>query len=1221
MGGAPLSRYSGEREVVFGTTASGRSAELIGIQSMVGLFITTLPFRMRIQPDKRVSEWLQEIQENQAEMQQYGYTPLVEIQRCTQAPREAPLFESLVVFESYSRDAFEEEYGGSLLNSEDLQILPKIEAGRNHFPLNLLILPARELSLRLRFDRQRYSSVGAETILTCYRRLLESVVENPEQRVCEVEMLGTEERQQLLVGWNNTEIEHIQECCLHELFEAQVGRQPETVAVVFEDIALSYGELNRQANRLGHHLRTLNVAPETRVGICVERGLAMVVALLGTLKAGGVYVPLDMEYPIEPLQYILADADVKVLIAGKQKLLEITSCICADASWEGLQGVPDANPEVEVGEENLAYVIYTSGSTGRPKGVGVEHRQIVNYVQAVSMGMGIGKESGALVSTVAADLGYTMLFPVLCGGGTLHVLSRERSLDGRQVGEYLGEHGIEDMKITPSHLAGLLVAGRGGEVIPAKRLVLGGEASRREWIEQIRKLSPGCEIWNHYGPTECTVGAVACLLSEGRVERGVPLGVPLANVRVYVVDGDGELAPAGVGGELLIGGAGVARGYLGRAGQTGERFIPDPYEGAGGRLYRTGDKVRWRRDGMLEFLGRIDEQVKIRGYRVELGEIEAQLVEHPQVSRAVVIVREDTLWDKRLVAYYTVAEGRQDAGGEQLRLYLISRLPEYMVPGAYVCLEALPLTANGKIDRKALPAPERVAGSGEGYEEPKTAVEEILAGIWGEVLRVERVGRQDNFFALGGHSLLATQIISRVRGAFSVEAPLGWLFEAPVLQQFAIRLEELRKSGVGQELPPLVRRERGGRLPLSFAQQRLWFLDQLEPGSNAYNSPKLLRMAGDLDIWALAKSFTEIVRRHEVLRTVFVAENGEAEQRVEAAGAVAVPVVDLKDLIVHERETAARRLVQQEAERAFDLSRGPLLQVQLLRVGEQEYVLSANLHHIVTDGWSNDVLVRELMALYEAYGADRPSPLAELRIQYADFAAWQREWLQGEVLERELAYWRMQLAGLEPLSLPTDFSRLAVGSHPEDSVVFVLTERLSEQLARMSRQNGVTLFMVLLAGWKVLLSRYSGQEDFAVGAAIANRNRLETEGLIGFFVNTLALRSQVKGEQNFQKYLQEIRRVVLEAYEHQDIPFERIVEEVATERDLTRNPLFQVVLTLQNTPRKELQIEDLQLGEYGAKGGQARFELSLVLGQQLDGVLAQYWNTWQTFLNEQRWSG
>ena len=665
-----------------------------------------------------------------------------------------------------------------------------------------------------------------------------------------------------------------------------------------------------------------------------------------------------------------------------------------------------------------------------------------------------------------------------------------------------------------------------------------------------------------------------------------------------MLDANGELLPVGARGEIFIGGAGVGRGYVNRAGMTAERFIPDPYgREAGGRLYRTGDLGRWRGDGQLEFVGRNDDQVKLRGYRIELGEIEARLLEHRQVSQAVVMVREDTPGDKRLVAYYTVANSQPDPGAEQLRYQLSSQLPEYMVPSAYVLLEALPLTVNGKVDRKALPEPEW-GSKGGGYEGPQTPVEEILGGIWCEVLKLERVGREENFFSLGGHSLLATQIMSRVREAMRVEVPLRWLFEAPVLREFAVRLESARKDKTGEGMAALVRQEGRGRLRLSFAQQRLWFLDQLEPGSSAYNVPAALRMKGELDIWALAKSFTEIVRRHEVLRTVFVVEDGEAEQRIEEPGEVAVPVVDVSGLEEEGRESKARGVVEQEAGRAFDLRRGPLLRVRLVRLGEQEHVLLVNLHHIVTDGWSTAILVREFMVLYEVYCEDKASPLGELEIQYADYAVWQREWLQGEVLEKELGYWRTQLGGVEPLEMPTDYPRTAGGSHPGDWVHFVLPEELSEGLTRLSRDEGVTLFMVLLAVWKVLLSRYSGQEDFAVGTDVANRNRLETEGLIGFFVNTLALRSPVGGERSFGEYLGEIRRVVLESYEHQDIAFERVVEEVAVVRDLERNPLVQTVLTLQNTPKKELRMEHLFVESYEARPRQAKFELSLTVNPQ-----------------------
>ena len=676
-----------------------------------------------------------------------------------------------------------------------------------------------------------------------------------------------------------------------------------------------------------------------------------------------------------------------------------------------------------------------------------------------------------------------------------------------------------------------------------------------------------------------------------------------------------EPVPVGVTGELYIGGEGVARGYTNRPELTAERFVPHPYSEVGGeRLYRTGDIGRYRRDGVIEFVGRKDEQVKIRGYRIELGEIEAVMKEYGGVKQAVVEVREGEDGDKQLVGYVVREERERGQSWSGLRSYVGEKLPGYMVPGWYVELEELPLTENGKLDRKALralgKAVEGVGGGGEvEYVGPRSGEEEIVCGIWEEVLKRERVGVEENFFEIGGHSLLATQVVSRIRQVFRVELGLRVMFEHPTVRGLAEQVQAERRAGGssrGQRRPRLERREgRGTRMPLSFAQQRLWFLEQLEPGSGLYNVPFALRLSGELNREALQRSVQEIVRRHEVLRTRFVAENGEAVQEVVERGEVGMEmeVMDVRELGREEREERIVELAGEEAGAGFDLEKGPLLRVKLVKSGDQEHVLLATMHHIVSDGWSVGILVRELGMLYEAYGKGEESPLPELGIQYGDFAIWQREWLQGEVLEEEVGYWRKQLAGLERLELPYDYAREEEGRHRGGAVEFELGEELTWELKELSRREGVTLFMVLLGSLQVLLGRYTGQRDIAVGTPIANRNRLESEGLIGFFVNTLVLRSRLEWEAGFVEVLREVRRVVLEGYEHQDVPFEKLVEELAPERELGRNPLFDVMMVLQNAGGEDLELAGLRMTGVKQTTEVAKFDLNLGLEERKGGGL------------------
>ncbi|HEX2079479.1 MAG TPA: amino acid adenylation domain-containing protein, partial [Longimicrobium sp.] len=699
---------------------------------------------------------------------------------------------------------------------------------------------------------------------------------------------------------------------------------------------------------------------------------------------------------------------------------------------------------------------------------------------------------------------------------------------------------------------------------------------------------------NAYGPTETTVCATSARCeADGRVPA---IGRALENVRVYVLDAAGRPAPVGVPGELYVGGVGVARGYLGRPGLTAERFVPDPFGAAGGRLYRTGDRVRWRPEGILEYLGRLDEQVKIRGFRIEPGEIEAVLSAHAEVREARVIVREDAPGEKQLVAYVV---GGVEA--DEVREHLRRSLPEYMVPAAFVVLERLPLTPNGKLDRKALPAPE-LASAEERYVAPRTPVEEVLAGIWAEVLRLERVGVEESFFELGGHSLLATRVVSRVRAVFAVELPLRALFEGPTVAQLAGRVEEMRRAEL-PVLPPVVPTERTGPLPLSFAQERLWFIDRLEPGSAVYNIPVAWRLGGALDQAALERSLSEIVRRHEALRTVFAEVNGSPVQVIAPFGGFSLPVDDLSGLGEADREVEVRRRAGEEARRPFDLSAGPLFRAALLRLGAEDHVLLLSMHHIVSDGWSMGVLFRELSALYEAYREGRESPLAEPGVQYADYAAWQREHLRGEVLDGQLSYWRERLAGApELLELPTDHPRPAVQSFRGASERIELPGELLERLRTLGRSEGATLYMVLLGVFQVLLSKYSGSEDIVVGSPIAGRTRREVEELIGFFVNTLVLRTDLSGDPGFREVLGRVRTATLGAYEHQDVPFEKLVAELQPERSLGRSPLFQVSFALEDVESAGEGLAGLSIRGVGADFDYARFDLSLTLVATARGV-------------------
>ena len=814
------------------------------------------------------------------------------------------------------------------------------------------------------------------------------------------------------------------------MFEAQVARTPDAVAVVFEDQELTYRELNIRANQVAHHLQALGVGPEVLVGLHVERSLEMMMGLLGIIKAGGAYVPLDPAYPQERLTCILRDAQVSVLLTQQQLSAGLsepqTQIVCLDTNSELIAQESQTNPINKVTPDNLVYVLYTSGSTGIPKGVAVEHYQLCNYLHGISKRLALSNSASfATVSTLAADLGNTMIFVSLCTGGCLHILSQERVADPYTMADYFRRHAIDCLKIVPSHLAALQTSPYPEQVLPRRLLILGGEASRSDWVESLQRLAPGCAILNHYGPTEATVGVLTYQVEENKhapITSTLPLGRPLPNVQIYLLDPYLQPVPIGVQGELYIGGASVARGYLNRPALTAEKFIPNPFSHRlGARLYKTGDLARYLQDGNIEFLGRLDNQVKLRGYRIELGEIETTLEYHPAIRQAVVLAREDTPGDRRLVAYCVPHHGCIPDIRE-LRSFLQTKLPDYMVPAAFMVLDALPLTPNGKVDRQALPAPDQVRPPLlEAFVAPRTPSQEILGGIWASVLKVESVGIHDNFFTLGGHSLLAVQVMSRLRKVFQVDVPLRVLFDAPTVAGLARHVEEVRRAVQSLPASPLKAVAREGAVPLTMTQEHLWGLDQLLPGAPFSNMPYAVRLTGALNVTALEESFNEIIKRHEALRTTFTTVAGQPVQVIAPTRRLPLPVEDLRALPQVERESTAQRLIRAEALYFFDLENGPLLKVRLLRLSEQEHILLLTMHHIISDGWSWGVLLHELTVLYNAFSQGHASPLPEPPIQYADYAHWQRQWLHSEAGNAQLAYWERQLhAPLPILKLPTD---------------------------------------------------------------------------------------------------------------------------------------------------------------------------------------------------------
>ncbi|MBE4753752.1 amino acid adenylation domain-containing protein, partial [Corallococcus sp. ZKHCc1 1396] len=1193
-----LSRYSGQTDIVVGTDIAGRTHA--DTEGLIGFFVNQLVMRGDLSGDPTFRELLGRTRQVALGAYAHQDVPFEELVRVLNPERSlahAPIFQVKLVQQNVP--TAELTLPGLVLRGVEG------DTGSAKFDLTLSINETSEgLACLCDYSTDLFEAGTLARLMEHLQVLLETAVATPDTRLSALPLLTETERQRMLVAWNDTATEFPADTCIHHFFEAQAQRTPDAHALGFEGTWLSYRELDARSNQLAWHLRALGVGPEVRVGLCAERSLELIVGLFAILKAGGAYVPLDPSYPRERLEGMLEDARPAVLLVQPALLNQlpespsatVVPLLLEDAS---LRTLPAYAPVSLATSDTLAYVLFTSGSTGRPKGVQVPHRTVSNFFTGMDARV-LRPQHGTwlAVTRLSFDISVLELLWTLARG--FRVVLQSDTRDPAWLAHAVRQDAVTHLQCTPSLARALLLDADSADALRSlQQLLVGGEALSAELARELRLRVPS--VLNMYGPTETTVWSSSFSVPQD-TSALIPLGQPIANTALYVLDSHLHPVPSGVPGELFIGGEGVVRGYLGRPHLTAERFLPDPFASSpGARLYRTGDKARRLADGSLEYLGRLDFQVKLRGFRIELGEIEALLRELPSVREALVVLREDVPGDKRLVAYVVSPTGAQAPSASDARDFLKQQLPEYMVPSAVVALEALPLTFNGKLDRKALPPPglQGLDDSG-AYLAPRTPTQQLLASQWSLLLGVARVGARDNFFELGGHSLLATQVISRIRATFGVDLPISALFESPSLESLATSIDALARKGLGPKLPSLRRVDRASAPPLSFAQQRLWFLDQLIPDSALYNMPAPLRLEGTLDTEALEQSLTELVRRHEVLRTSFPAE---AVQRIAPPAPLPLECVDLSALPLDEREDEARRLIEAEVRKPFSLAHGPMLRALLLKLDEQQHVLVLNLHHIVSDGWSMGVLVREVAALYEAFSQGRPSPLPELPVQYADFAAWQRQWLQGEALEAQFAYWRQQLAGApQVLELPTDRPRPAVQSYRGATLAHLMPKALSQSLQALCQREGVTSFMALLAGFQSLLARYSGQTDIIVGTDIAGRTHADTEGLIGFFVNQLVMRGDLSGDPTFRELLGRTRQVALGAYAHQDIPFEELVRVLNPERSLAHAPIFQVKLVLQNAPAAELHVPGLTFRAEENSTGAAKFDLTLFIDETPEGL-------------------
>jgi len=1029
---------------------------------------------------------------------------------------------------------------------------------------------------------------------------VEGIVTNPESLLSQLlPLTPTAEQQQLLVERNDTQIESLQDVCIHQLFEAQVELTPDAVAVVYENEQLTYQQLNQRANQLAYYLRTLDVEPEVLVGICMERSLEMVVGLLGILKAGGAYVPLNPAYPIERLAFILEDTQTPVMLT-QQKFVKIlpdhtAQVVCLESDWKLIAQNSLENPICEATSDNLAYVIYTSGSTGQPKGVMIPHSGICNQIYWRQTTFKLTERDKVLQNiSFSFDPSVWQIFWPLSFGAQLMMARSGGHKDTAYLVKTIVDLQITVIALVPSMLRVLLQQKGIENCKSLKHITCGGEALPVEIIERFfTQLNLENVLINCYGPTEACIDATFFPCQRGTHHIIAPIGQPITNAQIHILDDDLRPVPVGEAGELHIGGVGLARGYLNRKDLTAQKFIPNPYSSErSARLYKTGDLARYMSDGNIAFLGRIDYQVKIRGFRIELGEIEAVLSQHPALEQSLVIVREDVPGDKRLVAYVVAKPNQVSPSRSELRLFLQAHLPDYMVPVAFVFLDNLPLNPNGKVDRRVLPAPDISSlNRSSNFVASSTPTEAVLAAIWEQVLGVEQIGINDNFFELGGNSLSAMQVISRSRQAFNIEVPLQLLFEKPTIAVLASQI--LNRNTDAREHQRIPQRINKQSAELSFAQQRLWFLAQLEPDSAAYNIVEAVQLQGKLNVEALQQSLNAIVAHHEALRTNFIAsDNGIPVQVIGLPRSVELMVIDLT-------QEEVQNILNQQAQRPFNLATDLMLRATLLQINQHKHILLLVMHHIASDGWSMGILWRQLATIYEAFLKNKPNPLSKLPIQYADFAVWQRQWLSDEVLSSKLEYWKTQLVGSNHvLELPTDQQRPPIQTYRGATQSLMLPQRLTASLIALSQQESVTLFMTLLAVFGTLLHRYTGQEDVSIGSPFAGRDRLETEGLIGFFINTVVLRLNFSGHPSFRSLLSRVQNVVLGAYTHQDMPFEKLVEELQPERDTSRNPLFQVWFNMLNLGDIQLELPGLSCEPISMPEPASMFDLSLYVIEQ-----------------------
>ncbi|MEO8488706.1 amino acid adenylation domain-containing protein [Pseudomonas sp.] len=1204
-----LQRYTGQDCVAFGATVAGRSAPLPGIEQQLGLFINTLPIISAASPAQSAVDWLAELQALNLSLRDHEHTPLYDIQGWA-GQQGAALFDTLLVFENFPvAEALKQGAPagltfGTLHNHE-----------RTHYPLTLGIELGAGLRLEFSYDRGRFSAPQVAQLSANLQHLLAQLVADARVPLGTLQLLDNGAQRNLLALSQSPRAAQRHER-VHERIAAQAHATPDALAVQAGSECLSYEQLNQRANRLAHRLLALGVGPGQRVGLACRRGPQLIVSLLAVLKSGAAYVPLDPAYPAERLGYMLADSRLSLLLSETGLLADLPlpqglKRLDFTALGEELAGYPATNPPNHAAAGDLAYVIYTSGSTGRPKGVAIDHAALDQFCDtAVGYSALTPADRVLQFATFSFDGFVEQCYPPLCIGAAL-IMRGDELWDAGLLAREIVEQGVTlaDLPAAYWYLLAKECAADGRSLGKLRQVHVGGEAMAVEGVRAWHAAGLGhVRLLNTYGPTEATVvsGVHDCQLADANDAYGMPIGQAIEGRALYVLDSGFELLPNCGVGELCIGAsAGLAQGYFDRPALTAERFLPDPFSGApGARLYRSGDLARYNENAALEYVGRIDHQVKIRGFRIEMGEIEACLQAMPQVREAAVIAL-DGPTGAHLVAYVVPQSDALQA--QALKALLQQSLPDYMVPAHWVILEALPLNPNGKLDRRALPKPD-ASSQQKHYVAPRTALEIQVAQVWQRVLELKQIGLDDHFFELGGHSLLATQVIARLRTLLACELSLRDLFGAPRLADFVAAVAARTGAAAAVHVPLVAHGEKASAA-LSLVQRRLWVVEQLSQASGAYGMPLAVCLRGELSVPLLISSLAQVVARHETLRTAYIMdEEGDPLAVIAAHVEVDLPLFDLSSLAPAEQQRRVAVAVEANTRQSIGLLQAPLLRGQVLKLGPTEHVLLYSMHHIISDGWSMAVLVNEMVGFYGRAMAGVREPLPPLPIQYSDYALWQQQLQQTGVLAAQARYWEQALAGHSGvLPLPTDKPRPPVPTHEGRDLGFTLPAALHAGLKALSTRAGVTLYSTLLAAFQLMLHRLSGSADVLVGADVAGRQQPELEGLIGFFVNILPLRSSFAAQQPFSAFLASTQGTALDAFEHQDLPFDMIVEAASRPRQRGFNPLVQVLFVMNNLPVQSGQMDGIEVEVLPSRGGYSKFDMALFIDEDAGGLHG----TWQ----------